>query len=247
MLIPYSIKGVNPQGIQGEYAWKLNRLIITDESKGLINRVKVGDLVCFMGQFIEDDHPFSVEVLFTIRDTLHFPIIDLSEPLSICSEVVTTIRTGRSASNTIYQFANPIRLQDFNTPQSISGTVHLTDTPLENLSDEQARFSIARLMRTIPPVSEMKKRVDVGGSLQKWPGKMMPDAYKILRWIIASNRSHIVPVDEKELVKPERPENATTAIEKYKQFRWAMGSPEKEEMLAKSVKAECSEIAPCKR
>src|SRR5690606_28266508 len=136
-----------------------------EESKDLRLRLKIGDLVCFKGQFTEDGRPFSIEVLFTITDAFHFPIVDLSEPLSICSEIVTTARYGyNNSNNTIHQFANPIRLQDFQTPQHISGTVHLKETPLENLSDEEARFSIARLMRTVPTISEMKKRVDAGGS-----------------------------------------------------------------------------------
>lgn len=61
-------------------------------------------------------------------------------------------------------------------------------------------------------------------------GAISSSAWKLLRWIIASNTSYLKQIeDEDELINGIPKE--------YRQFRFVVGSPAKEHLLAENVKA----------
>lgn len=110
----------------------------------------------------------------------------------------------------------------------------------DDLEEDDKRKSIVSMLNTLPSVSEMKswlqKNTNVGdeASLRKWRNRISPPALGLLRWIIASNRSCIVPLDDSE-------ENTSSGflpvqgMGEWKQFRFAMGAPDKEQRFVNSV------------
>ncbi|KAK8078443.1 hypothetical protein PG996_004613 [Apiospora saccharicola] len=108
----------------------------------------------------------------------------------------------------------------------------------QNLDDlDEARKAGAILMQleTIPSVATMRSYLAANPTqqIEKWD-RLTPAASKLLRWIVASNRSYIVQVDEcpTEDGQPEvglaRPQEHISGVKGWLQFRFAQGSPEKE-------------------
>ena len=120
-------------------------------------------------------------------------------------------------------------------------TFRIYDTNFDELADDQKRLAIANTLNTLPPVGEMKewlqKNTSVGdeASLRKWRNTISPSALGVLRWIIASNRSCIVPLDEDE-ESCETGFRPVQGMSQWKQFRFAMGAPDKEQRFVNSVK-----------
>ncbi|GAA5975703.1 hypothetical protein JCM11641_005842 [Rhodosporidiobolus odoratus] len=118
-------------------------------------------------------------------------------------------------------------------------TVEFDEIP----NDATKCAGVAALILELPPISEMKvwltgeditedermlnrtrKLVELRG------GIISTSAWRLLRWIVASNTSHLVQIeDEDELIQ---------GIPKdHRQFKLIVGSPAKEHLLAQSVKA----------
>lgn len=55
-------------------------------------------------------------------------------------------------------------------------------------------------------------------------------AWKLLRWVVASNTSYLKLIEEEDELVTGIPKN-------YRQFRLVVGSPAKEHLLAESIKA----------
>jgi ubiquitin-conjugating enzyme E2 Q len=78
-----------------------------------------------------------------------------------------------------------------------------------------------------------------------WKERVSPTACGVLRWIIASNRSCIVPIED-DIEDETEKENLIKAIPgkeqgvwgmgDLKQFRFAMGAPDKEQRFVNAVK-----------
>jgi ubiquitin-conjugating enzyme E2 Q len=88
----------------------------------------------------------------------------------------------------------------------------------DSLTDAFRRAVILNQIDLLPSVNEMKQWLEAHprSNLSKWKDKISPTALAILRWIIASNRSCIVGVDEPERVR---------GMNDWIQFRFAMGAP----------------------
>jgi ubiquitin-conjugating enzyme E2 Q len=76
--------------------------------------------------------------------------------------------------------------------------------------------AIREQLSLLPSVKDMASFVAVGRELSSWSETVPPAALSILRWVIASNRSCIMQVEEKDKIH---------GLESYMQFRFAMGSP----------------------
>ncbi|KAH8929227.1 hypothetical protein BT69DRAFT_1276502 [Atractiella rhizophila] len=108
---------------------------------------------------------------------------------------------------------------------------------------ELKRSALASLIMELPAVHDMKawltgegmtldeKRLGKSRKLQDMKyGKINPSAFNLLRWIVASNTSYLLPiVDEDEMVQG--------VPKTYKQFKFIVGSPAKEHLLKKNVEA----------
>ncbi|RPB20605.1 hypothetical protein L211DRAFT_841537 [Terfezia boudieri ATCC MYA-4762] len=187
------------------------------------------------GEWIRVRNPQAVDTYYyRVEDTSCFPKITLSMP------VVKPISTPMDAVG-----AQPV------TPQGApdEGCEQVTCTTFSVNFDEMdygaKQTAITEIIDTIPPVYDMKTWLEENttiasqASLRNWTDRISPAAFGVLRWIIASNRSCIIPVDEvdKEGNKAEDTrESRVWGMGDYIQFRFAMGAPDKEQRFVKAVK-----------
>ncbi|GAA5820502.1 hypothetical protein JCM11251_003020 [Rhodosporidiobolus azoricus] len=103
--------------------------------------------------------------------------------------------------------------------------------------------SVAALILELPPISEMKSWLTAEDMTEDERilnrtrkltemrgGVVSTSAWRLLRWIVASNTSHLKQIEEDDELIQGIPKD-------YRQFRLIVGSPAKEHLLAESVKA----------
>lgn len=125
------------------------------------------------------------------------------------------------------------------------------------MTDVEKAETIAMLLETLPSIREMRSFLLTQSrtsepNLRAWKERVSPAALGILRWIIASNRSCIVQVDrcpgqsEAELAMSNtRLDQRVSGIaETWVQFRFAQGSPDKEQRFLNALKAEQANLDP---
>ena len=100
----------------------------------------------------------------------------------------------------------------------------------DDLQDNEKRSSICMLLSTLPSIMDMKDfLLGMGAkhmSLRAWSDRISPAALGLLRWIIASNRSCILQVEDSDRV---------SGMGQFQQFRFAQGAPDKEQRFVTSV------------
>ncbi|KAA8914468.1 hypothetical protein FN846DRAFT_926303 [Sphaerosporella brunnea] len=117
----------------------------------------------------------------------------------------------------------------------------ICDDSFDALAIPCKRTSIVNMLNTLPPVSEMKawlqKNTNPGDelSLRKWRNRISPSAVGLLRWVIASNRSCIVPLEDSEDAAKSGFLPVQGMSSEWKQFRFVMGAPDKEQRFVNSV------------
>lgn len=172
---------------------------------------------------------------YRIEDTSNFPTLILSAPVQKPTQVLSKnvtkpdiLEAGKA------QTAVEEQLQVEFTPFSVN---------FDSLDSSSKQSVICEMIDIIPPVYQMKRwleeKTTVGAqaSLRNWD-RMPPAACGLLRWVIASNRSCIVPVDEvdEDGNKTEGVrEHGVWGMDDYSQFRFAMGAPDKEQRFVKAV------------
>ncbi|KAI0441290.1 hypothetical protein F4803DRAFT_552286 [Xylaria telfairii] len=120
------------------------------------------------------------------------------------------------------------------------GNLVFCNQSLDDLKDDfDKAFSLSMLLCTLPSVREMRDYLtsDKSRQLVNW-SRIPPAAMKLLRWIIASNRSYIVQLDDPVSEKVDssiigdkrldRSQEKVSGVNGWIQFRFAQGSPEKE-------------------
>lgn len=146
--------------------------------------------------------------------------------------------------------SNPIGSQLAYEPDSdMRARIAPYDQNFDDLMDEQSkRDAILLLLATTPSVRDMRNHLKEGpqNRLEKWK-RLSPSVFKLIRWIVASNRSSIVQVDQlraagnedesKDEASLARPDERITGMPGWLQFRFAQGSPEKEVEFRKEVAA----------
>ena len=112
------------------------------------------------------------------------------------------------------------------------------DQNFDDLGHHEKWPTICMLLDTLPSVSELRDYlVDNGGhetSLRQWTDRISPAALGLLRWILASNRSCIVQVDNVESIS-HKSEERVSGMPGWMQFRFAQGAPDKEQRFIKSI------------
>jgi ubiquitin-conjugating enzyme E2 Q len=106
-------------------------------------------------------------------------------------------------------------------------------------SNKEKCDAICRLLDTLPSVNEMREYLSQNHptELGKWVERLPRDAISVLRWIIASNRSCIMQVDNQESGKNNsHKEERLHGMEGSMQFRFAMGAPDKESRFVSEVR-----------
>ncbi|PWW71776.1 hypothetical protein C7212DRAFT_360341 [Tuber magnatum] len=128
-----------------------------------------------------------------------------------------------------------------------AGSVCIHNKAFDEVNIRDKCLAITLLLDLLPSVGEMRawlksnslSGLDVG--LKAWVDRILPSSLSILRWIIASNRSCIVPADH-ELgidglpVAMRKNNSKILGVNNCLQFRFAMGAPDKEQRFVNSVK-----------
>ncbi|KAI1388932.1 uncharacterized protein F4822DRAFT_262536 [Hypoxylon trugodes] len=118
------------------------------------------------------------------------------------------------------------------TPNESSASLVLYNDDLDDLNDQyEQAFSMMLVLAALPSVDDMRSYLMSSGSppLNKW-GRMSRGSVDLLRWIVASNRSYIVQVDD------TRSHERIRGVEGWIQFRFAQGSREKEVLFNEALK-----------
>ncbi|KAI1867150.1 uncharacterized protein JN550_007202 [Neoarthrinium moseri] len=116
----------------------------------------------------------------------------------------------------------------------------LYDQNLDDLTSHGKAFAMALLLSATPPVASMRTHITENRNrqLDRW-SQLVPSAAKLLRWIVASNRSFIVQVDDLSTDDDTglaRPNERISGVDGWLQFRFAQGSPEKEVRFQEELK-----------
>lgn len=186
-----------------------------------------------------------------VVETIDYPKIKLGPPVGKSKPPGTANLYAHStpigSSTTVHQPTNSVGIPDI-----LQVTFSIYNVGFDTLNDQVKRQSLISVLDTLPSVVEMRNwlqrntKVGEGASLGGWKDRISPAAMGILRWVIASNRSCIVPVDQ-EL----DPEGFIVAGSKTKkggeqrvwgmgdllQFRFAMGAPDKEQRFVEAIQS----------
>ena len=115
------------------------------------------------------------------------------------------------------------------------------DQKFDDLQEYDKQHSICMLLDTLPSVRQMKdfllSRNGKNTSLRAWTDRISPAALGVLRWIIASNRSCIIQVDDID-GDSSKSEERVSGMSQWMQFRFAQGAPDKEQRFVTSVRQE---------
>lgn len=119
------------------------------------------------------------------------------------------------------------------------------DQKFDDLQEDEKQFSICMLLDTLPTVRQMKdfllSRNGKNTSLRAWSDRISPAALGVLRWIIASNRSCIIQVDNID-GETSKSEERVSSMPQWMQFRFAQGAPDKEQRFVTSVRHEAKNL-----
>ncbi|KAI0137213.1 polymerase [Xylariales sp. AK1849] len=111
---------------------------------------------------------------------------------------------------------------------------------LDDLDGQGKSFAMMLQLAATPSVESMRTYLVASPNrqIERWE-RLTPAASKLLRWIVASNRSYIVQVDECPLDSEgglARHDERITGVDGWIQFRFAQGSPEKEVQFQEELK-----------
>ncbi|KAI2611103.1 uncharacterized protein GGS25DRAFT_181949 [Hypoxylon fragiforme] len=123
------------------------------------------------------------------------------------------------------------------TPDPVPALLVRCEQDFNNLNRYNKAFSLACLLGSLPPVEEMKAYLMENKlqSLSEWD-RISKSGLDLLRWIIASNRSYIVEVDNgKPGTETSRPHEKISGVDGWAQFRFAQGSPAKEVLFNEAL------------
>ncbi|XMA17142.1 hypothetical protein WAI453_009933 [Rhynchosporium graminicola] len=182
---------------------------------------------------------------FRVEDISYFPLVKLS------STAISRLGNGMDVSS-FNQPAVPATPATTPPPPSmLQTTLAIYNQNFDEMDDLQKGESIVMLLETLPSVRELRTFLiqqsrDSEPSLKNWKERVSPAALGMLRWIIASNRSCIVQVDrcpgqsdtELAMSKTRLDQRLSGVSEGWVQFRFAQGSPDKEQRFLNSLRAQ---------
>ena len=125
----------------------------------------------------------------------------------------------------------------------------------DDMEEVNKAETIVALLDTLPPIKELQAFLTQQARfsepyLKNWKERVSPAALGLLRWIIASNRSCIVQVDkcpgqeDEEVLKAKIPlgQRVSNIPQSFVQFRFAQGSPDKEQRFLNALKAQQAKL-----
>lgn len=130
----------------------------------------------------------------------------------------------------------------------VSRKCYMYEYNFDDLPDTDQHHAIHTLMKTFPSVEDMRQYLLSRGPdamLRDWTAKMSNSAVNLLRWIIASNTSSIVQLNQLDkdgnFQNTGSVQNRVGGMEEWIQFRFAQGAPDKEKRFMECVRKECPE------
>lgn len=130
-------------------------------------------------------------------------------------------------------------------------TLSIYDQNFDDMDNPNKCDTILMLLGTLPRISELQQylqqqKLHSEPNLRAWKDRISPAALGLLRWILASNRSCIVQVDRcpgqegpgGSLAKVRLDQKCSNVAAEWLQFRFAQGSPDKEQRFLAALKAE---------
>jgi len=186
-------------------------------------------------------------------DIAYFPVVQLSETSvfrrSTSLNQSTTVTTRTAAPATPATTPPPPVL----TPARMT----LYNQNFDDMTNSLKAETIVMLLETLPSVSELRTYLVQQSrhsepSLRIWKERVSPAALGLLRWIIASNRSCIVQVDtvpgQEDSAfggaKIRSDQKCSNIPDAWVQFRFAQGSPDKEQRFLNALKAQQNNLNP---
>lgn len=128
------------------------------------------------------------------------------------------------------------------------GTMSTYSLLFDKLEGKLKAEVIVQLLETLPTVHEMAEYLSQNGAsdarLMRWVNRISPPALGLLRWIVASNRSCIVQVDQapaqstsEAINRGIRLDQRISGMGTWMQFRFAQGAPDKEDKFHKALES----------
>lgn len=222
-----------PEGYQVKFDLDSREMMFGNPS---ITPVHKGDWV----DIVREDQ---LKIHCRVKDVSLYPVVKLSNPIY---QVTTTAQSNDSRPTTPKTpSASPSR------PEWRSAQMVIYNSNLDDMNDDAKAISIITLLETLPSVKEMTEYLlqqsqHSEPSLKTWYDRISPAALGILRWIIASNRSYIVQVDTYPGQEDAEPDDNSSRLDQcvsnipdtWVQFRFAQGSPDKEQRFIKALEKE---------
>jgi ubiquitin-conjugating enzyme E2 Q len=131
------------------------------------------------------------------------------------------------------------------------------DQNFDDMDNTKKAETIVLLLSTLPSISELRTYLDQQmrtsePNLRAWKTRVSPAALGLLRWIIASNRSCIVQVDicpgqedvDVSVAKIRLDQKCLNVPDNWLQFRFAQGSPDKEQRFLDALRSEQAKLDP---
>ncbi|KAK7892502.1 hypothetical protein LTR67_007599 [Exophiala xenobiotica] len=128
--------------------------------------------------------------------------------------------------------------------KGMKANCYIYNKSFDDLTAEQQQHAIVTLLSALPSIGEMCKYLKSqgrgrDGNLRSWQ-RIPESSLNLLRWVVASNRSCILQVDQLEDDPYKNGTNAEDRVggmEGYMQFRFAQGAPDKEKRFNDAVQA----------
>ncbi|KAJ9667600.1 hypothetical protein H2201_002135 [Coniosporium apollinis] len=191
-----------------------------------------------------------------VSETAYFPTVKVSQPVPANAPEPTTgnaaisVPTPGSSTPSLNTAAAPV-------PGFSPVGIWIYNANFDGLPEYMKRSSICILLETLPSVRDMAQYLGkyTSASLSTWVDRISPAALSLLRWIIASNRSCIVQIDEPLSVGQSKSDTKLQKTSKtvketdrlygmpgWMQFRFAMGAPDKERRFINALKEKTQEL-----
>lgn len=183
-----------------------------------------------------------------IEDTTLYPTVKLGNTI-----VVPYGNTDLLSITGTFPPATPAHTPPPNS--LIHATLSVYDQNFDDMDDAEKCETIILLLSTLPRIFELQQylqqqKLSSEPNLRAWNDRVSPAALGLLRWIIASNRSCIIQVDrcpgqeedDGSLAKIRLDQKCSNVAEEWLQFRFAQGSPDKEQRFLAALKAEQAEL-----
>ena len=197
-----------------------------NKDAAMLKHVKVGDWLFLVSEDRSASAHCRVKQVNLPEISVHRPVVVGPKPIG----------SGQDSSS------KPLEDAQFTAPLA---DCYLYDQHFDDIPTAAQQGAILTLLDTLPGVVEMREYLlrqqrTPDSSLKAWSDRISDPALNLLRWIVASNRSCILQVDEicgdDGSTIMGRPEDRVGGMDAWMQFRFAQGAPDKEKRFNTCVK-----------